>query len=79
LPIAERGLREAGVDAEEVSALLGLLANRLERHQTGAVWQRRALARFEEGQPRAEALRALVERYLVLSGSGMPVHAWPVD
>jgi len=79
LPLAERGLRSAGVDAEEVSALLGLLANRLERRQTGAQWQRRALAHFEKGKPRPEALRAVVERYLALSDAGTPVHSWPVE
>lgn len=78
LPVAERGLRGAGVDASEVSALLGLVADRLERRMTGARWQRQALARYEEARPRAEAMGAVLRRYLALSESGEPAHTWPL-
>lgn len=79
LPIAERGLREAGVDATEASAFLGIIADRLERRITGARWQRRALAEREQSAERPEALRGMLERYLELSDSGLAVHEWPED
>ena len=91
LPSARRGLVEAGVDAAEADRLLGVIADRVAAGQTGAVWQRRALAALEgSGEPRRgapvdregrlgrdEALAAMLERYLELQAGGEPVHTWP--
>jgi hypothetical protein len=80
LPEARRGLVEAGVDAEEADRLLGVIADRVDAGQTGAVWQRRTLALLEEKQAgRDEALAELLERYLELQAGGEPVHTWPVE
>jgi hypothetical protein len=45
---------------------------------TGARWQRLVLERLARTRTREEALAALLERYLEWSGSGLPVHRWPV-
>jgi gamma-glutamyl:cysteine ligase YbdK (ATP-grasp superfamily) len=79
LPEARRGLVEAGVDAAEADRLLQVIADRVAAGQTGAVWQRRALAALEAEAGRTEAVPALVERYLELQAGGEPVHTWPVD
>ena len=80
LPEARRGLVEAGVDPGEADRLLGVLGDRVDAGQTGAVWQRRTLAALEEKQAdRDEALVELLERYLELQASGKPVHTWPVE
>jgi hypothetical protein len=47
--------------------------------QTGAVWQRRALAALAAEAGREAAVPALLERYLELQAGGEPVHTWPVD
>lgn len=39
LPLAERGLREAGVSAEDAQRWLGIIARRVETGVTGACWQ----------------------------------------
>jgi gamma-glutamyl:cysteine ligase YbdK (ATP-grasp superfamily) len=80
LPEARRGLVEARVDAEEADRLLGVIGDRVDAGQTGAVWQRRTLALLEEKQAgRDEALAELLERYLELQAGGEPVHTWPVE
>lgn len=79
LPLAERGLRGAGVEAGEVDALLGVIRARVERGVTGARWQQRMLDALERTRPREQALSALVDRYIELSATGAPVHEWPLE
>ncbi|HZA84222.1 MAG TPA: glutamate--cysteine ligase [Actinomycetes bacterium] len=92
LPEARRGLVEAGVDEQEAGRLLEVIEGRVASGQTGAVWQRRALAALEargsgglKPSPpetragREQALPQLLERYLELQAGGDPVHTWPVD
>lgn len=79
LPIARRGLVEAGVEAVEADAMLAIIEHRVAARRTGARWQREALARLEAHMPRPDALAALLERYLRHVESGRPVHEWPLD
>jgi gamma-glutamyl:cysteine ligase YbdK (ATP-grasp superfamily) len=79
LPVARDALVHDGVDPAEADGLLAVVAARAASRRTGARWQREVLARLERRQDRPAALRALVLRYLALSGSGRPVHEWPVD
>jgi hypothetical protein len=46
--------------------------------QTGAVWQRRVLARLVPGLGQERALAAMLDRYVELAAGGAPVHTWPV-
>ncbi|HYH97465.1 glutamate--cysteine ligase [Hyalangium sp.] len=79
LPVARRGLVEAGVDAAEADAMLGIIEARVAARRTGAGWQRRVLAKLEEQMPKADALATLLERYRQHAEAGAPVHEWPVD
>jgi hypothetical protein len=79
LPVAHRGLVGAGVAEDEAAGLLDVIRARVATRQTGAVWQRRVLARLAPGQRREGALAAMLERYVELSAGGAPVHTWPVD
>jgi gamma-glutamyl:cysteine ligase YbdK (ATP-grasp superfamily) len=79
LPLARSGLAEAGVEGDEIDELLALIAERCARRQTGASWQRQVLADLEERLERRRALAVMLERYMVLSESGEPVHTWPLD
>ena len=76
LPLAQRGLVEAGVAGEEAARWLAVIADRVACGQTGARWQREALAALERGRGREEALSALVLRYQAESAAGRPVHEW---
>jgi hypothetical protein len=78
LPAARAGLVGAGVLAEEADGLLEVIEARTACGQTGAAWQRQALADLERGRDRPRALAAMLERYLELQRAGDPVHTWPL-
>ncbi|MEZ5100139.1 MAG: glutamate--cysteine ligase [Thermoleophilia bacterium] len=79
LPLARAGLIEgAGVAADEADRLLGIVEERVRARQTGARWQRRALAALEGRHGRERALTAMLEAYLAHSEAGEPVHRWPL-
>ena len=77
LPAAEQGLARAGVATAEANRLLGVIAGRAATGQTGAAWQRRALAAMEPRLGRQRALGAMLERYLEYAATDEPVHTWP--
>ena len=77
LPVAQKGLVNAGVEDAEAARWLGIVAARAATGRTGARWQRRALARLERGGSRAAALHELVARYRAEADRGRPVHEWP--
>jgi hypothetical protein len=64
--------------AEEADSLLAVVQARAASGQTGAAWQRRALAALEPRLGRERGLAAMLERYLGLQRTGEPVHTWPV-
>lgn len=76
LPVAERGLAEAGLEAAEVEDLLAVIRARAESETTGASWQRRVLERHERVSARTEALAAMLEGYVSQAASRRPVHEW---
>ena len=77
LPIARRGLAEAGVEPDDSEPLLEVLAARAASGRTGATWQLRGLEAIEERLTREKALRRLLEHYLECAEDGRPVHTWP--
>jgi hypothetical protein len=77
LPVARRGLAQAGVERAESERLLGVIAARAETGRTGARWQALTLASCEaRGAGRGAALAEMLARYLERSESGNPVHTW---
>lgn len=80
LDTARTGLVEAGVDPLEADYFLGVLEARVRSGQTGAVWQRKVLAKLEkQGVEPQDALRQLLEHYVMGVRSQRPVHAWPIE
>jgi hypothetical protein len=77
LPAARQGLLDAGVAAAEADYLLGVIGARVASGQTGAAWQRAALAAAEHGRNRDQALAVMLDRYLSCAATGRPVHTWP--
>lgn len=68
-----------GVAATEADQLLGVIAARASRGQTGAVWQRWMLAALEPRLGRERALTVMLERYLEYAATDQPVHTWPTS
>jgi Glutamate-cysteine ligase family 2(GCS2) len=79
VPLARRGLDQAGVAAEESGPLLEVIAARVASGHTGAWWQRRMVAALEPRVGRGRALELMLERYLELMSTDQPVHTWPVE
>jgi len=78
LPAARQGLLGAGVDAAEADRLLGVIGARVASGQTGAAWQRTALAAAGYGRSREQALAVMLDQYLACAAAGQPVHTWPI-
>jgi hypothetical protein len=78
LPAARQGLLDAGIAAAEADRLLGVIGARVASGQTGAAWQRTALAAAGRGRDRDQALAVMLDRYLSRAATGRPVHTWPV-
>jgi gamma-glutamyl:cysteine ligase YbdK (ATP-grasp superfamily) len=79
LPNARQGLLKAGVAATEADRLLEIIAARASSGQTGAVWQRAALAAARARLHPESALAEMLQRYLDSAATGQPVHLWPTN
>jgi hypothetical protein len=75
LPLAERGLRDFGLDGDEIERYLGVVEARVRSGRTGAAWQ---LARLGGGAADEAAIAAMLADYLEYQRSGAPVHEWSV-
>ena len=64
------------VAAAAADRLLGVIGARAASGQTGAAWQRAALAAAEQGRSRDEALTVMFGRYLSHAAAGQPEHTW---
>jgi len=78
LPVAAEGLAAIGVTAAESGHYLGVIERRLQRRQTGAIWQLRMLARLQGKMTRFDALHKLLEIYMQHSEANLPVAEWPL-
>jgi gamma-glutamyl:cysteine ligase YbdK (ATP-grasp superfamily) len=78
VPAARQGLVQAGVAADEADGLLEVICARVATGQTGAAWQRAALAAAAQRHDRGRALADMLDRYLRHSATGLPVHTWPI-
>ncbi|MFQ5457992.1 MAG: glutamate--cysteine ligase [Myxococcota bacterium] len=79
IPVARKGLIEAGVDAEEIDPLMALIEARVASGQTASVWQTSTLDALEQRMDRPDALAEMLSRYLSLAEGGEPVHRWSVE
>lgn len=78
LPMARAGLRDAGIDAEDVDRYLDVVEERVRSRQTGAQWQLDSYARMKDQGTRAERLSAIVAAMCTHQKMGAPVHRWPL-
>jgi hypothetical protein len=80
LPLAHEGLAMAEVSERAIDRYLGVIEQRCLTRRTGSWWQRESVALAQRrGADRETALASMLARYLELSLSGDPVHAWPVE
>jgi CBS domain-containing protein len=75
LPLAEAGLRRAGVDADDIGRYLGIVDNRVRSGRTGSRWILSSFAEMKKGKP-GERLNALVAATVHRQGTGRTVAEW---
>ncbi len=78
LPLAREGLDAIGIDTGESGHYLEVIKRRLERRQSGAVWQRKTLSRLKKTMPPDAALHELLEMFIGYSVQNLPVAEWPL-
>ena len=76
LPVASQGLDAMGIAADESARYLAVIERRLQRRQTGAIWQQKMLARLKQTMPLDAALHQLLEVFIGYSAENLPVAEW---
>nr|WP_136250963.1 hypothetical protein [Ningiella ruwaisensis] len=76
LPEAETGLSQLNMDSTEISKYLGIIERRLASRQTGAQWQLKQLDKYQRKYDKSEALEWMLNDYMALSESNLPVAQW---
>jgi hypothetical protein len=80
LPGARQGLLRAGVAESEADRLLDVIGARVATGQTGAAWQRAALAAAQTPSrpPAPDEYAEMLRSYIDFATTGQPVHTWLV-
>jgi len=76
LPLAERGLREAGIDEADIERYLGVIERRVASRRTGARWQLDSLENMKGSGSLHERMRALVASMVEQQEDGKPIAEW---
>lgn len=76
LPIAQKGLLDLDIDAQEVEQYLGVIEQRLQQRMTGAIWQKYTQKYFEQKYSKEVACQKLLQTYLQHCQSCQPITQW---
>jgi CBS domain-containing protein/gamma-glutamyl:cysteine ligase YbdK (ATP-grasp superfamily) len=78
LPLAHEGLKESGIESEDIERYLGTIEERVRCGQTGSQWTLRSLAAMNGEGTRDIRQRALTAAMLSRQQTREPVHLWPL-
>ncbi len=76
LPCAQQGLDSIGISPEESGRYLAVIEKRLQRQQTGSIWQQARLEQLKARMPLIDALHHMLEEFMTNSESNTPVAEW---
>jgi len=76
LPMAQDGLRKAGIVAADIDRYLGVVARRVESGRTGSQWLLHSLARMQGADTKDAIVGALAAATVQRQWEGKPVHEW---
>lgn len=76
LPLAREGLKNGGIDADDIDRYLGIIEERVERRRTGASWLLNSFNVLSSSLPVSEKLGALTAAAVKRQATGEPVHTW---
>lgn len=78
LPIAQEGLRAAGITPTDITRYLEVISARVASRQTGAQWLLHSLAEMHHSETKDARLSALTAATVHRQWEGKPVHEWSV-
>ena len=76
IPLARAGLEKFNVDPNDIDRYMNVIAERADKHMTGARWQLRAFTQLQEEVGIDEALTILTSSMVENQKSENPVHNW---
>jgi len=76
ISLANAGLRDSGIEADDIEKYLGIIRERVEADQTGSRWILSAAASMPAGTGSEYRDRRIVGAMLLRQKSGEPVHRW---
>ncbi len=78
LPIAESGLKNAGLDHGDIERYLSTIARRVESKQTGARWAIKSITEMDKNIHPDEKVRSIVAEMDKQQTIDRPIHEWPL-
>ncbi|TDR18389.1 CBS domain-containing protein [Marinicella litoralis] len=78
LPIAESGLKSAGLDKQDIERYLTTIEKRVENKQTGAKWAIKSITEMNKDLHPDEKVRAVVAEMHDQQAVDRPIHEWPL-
>ncbi len=78
LPIAENGLKSAGLDHGDIERYLSTIARRVESKQTGARWAIKSITEMDKKVHPDEKVRSIVAEMDKQQTIDRPIHEWPL-
>ncbi len=78
LPLAREGLKQSGIETEDIDHYLGIFEERVSRERTGAKWMLESLAGMGNRATREIRYRTLTAAMLEQQKAGVPVYRWPL-
>ncbi len=78
LPIAENGLKEAGLDAADIERYLTTIEHRVQSKQTGARWAIQSITEMDKDIHPDEKVRSVVAEMDQQQSLDKPIHEWPL-
>ncbi|NNF32752.1 MAG: CBS domain-containing protein [Saprospiraceae bacterium] len=77
LPMAQRGLLDHGVDAEDVRYYLGIIADRVSGMKTGSIWMVDNFRRLLTKHNSVTSSNIITTTSSEIQNENIPVHEWP--
>jgi len=78
LPVAAKGLHDAGIDKKDAAKYLGIVEKRIDSGQTGSQWILNSYTELRKKHPDGECMPTLVRATIRhQKKGGRPVHEWP--
>ena len=76
LPLAREGLKDSGIDANDIDRYLGIIRQRVSTGRTGADWQLHSLSSMRHAGTLGERMSSIVGALVDRQRRGQPVHEW---